>query len=1107
MLLGALPPVANAKDDGYVLYSEDGVEMKKMKREFFTADVEKMGCDYWKEGSGDDLQNTGGKIEPYDPRIYEGYESADVDRIGVRNSWKPEEEAEWSKLGSDGKGIAYSSYASKSKKNFYIYDSSKAKKYRHYGDFWVCFKLRDGESDLGGGYFVCGDRALVRSLYMSDPSQLSSVINSVSSIDGFPAAILCNGANYVYSGNQSIAQVSNSINAHDDYRANKIISDGTAYGVGSHFYNKTSHTTIATYNRNYGYGIRGVKQQGNIYSATFNYKDSVLDPRSDVWAYYETPPITHTDTYTYKYDEEVKLLVDTYYFTDVDYDPPESVSKLHAMSKLYNNDHGLDTHYLYKLGVGDTVILPPSQIEPTFCHILPVANSLDPVRDTYEGTFKSINAPRGVLRSIPVVGVETYSNPIYSAVPDYYYGFSHPYFMSVEDYYSYVGYVFYWKSMANYPIRNNRKSANLISGSGSYYYINDMVSDFIHNNYIAISRKGIEIAICKHVELEHDIVVGQSYFMEQTNRNMTMTIGAENMMDVDDISDIEDYYTQTLYNTKYSDHYTGGTAHSKPSDWYFNIEKYGDNTLEIDKVRVDTTLMDYSYYPPSNCDYRWLGDYRQPSFKSKFAAADDYIFDTDHTLNVIRNIPNPETGAPYDEYSLRTLWKMDININGVTRYSLDTTFPNARPQVMKLNFNPNASTNYGFGNEFSIDTTNNKVSRLGVRVDSNKVRRAGAQTIREKCLIMRDNTGAYQSIRLTGSGSWANQGNTSAKFRPENIYYCTRAVEAGTTISNDVNAYVSPLYSSYKHIYYRDVNGWSTPYTYYSGKPLYLVGTIDSEGWFSVVSMMYDNRARRYGFMTQDLPTSADGLYYIYLGRFVYDGGTYSYFELEENHPIYYYKYGRINEYHYRPQDLNDFVIYETPQSTPVSAVTNRGEVDLRFSGYFNNTWDDTTGMLTIGYWKQALPNLPLTPLVINEETAATNIAPSSYVKACDVEELLIEDGVTAYYIDFNVIFRTTDGTPMTDGTFEAMLSWSANPNYGQDWVDGTMGEPLGYFKAKRVYAPNENEIVLKMKGYFKRSAFRGAQYPYIVVKHTCSTNMDVGYSITGYQTAYPASS
>ena len=28
MLLGALPPVANAKDDGYVLYSEDGVEMR-----------------------------------------------------------------------------------------------------------------------------------------------------------------------------------------------------------------------------------------------------------------------------------------------------------------------------------------------------------------------------------------------------------------------------------------------------------------------------------------------------------------------------------------------------------------------------------------------------------------------------------------------------------------------------------------------------------------------------------------------------------------------------------------------------------------------------------------------------------------------------------------------------------------------------------------------------------------------------------------------------------------------------------------------------------------------------------------------------------------------
>lgn len=1091
MLLGALPPVANAKDDGYVLYSEDGVEMKKMKREFFTADVERVGCDYWKEGSGDDKQNLSGAYEPYDERIYRGYTS-DVDHT---NPIDPT-------VSGGGSGSSFSGIAANTQKNYYIYNATKVKKYCHYGDYWLCFKLKDGESENGGDYFVCGDRAKVNPTYYINPGQAGAPISEVSKIDGYPIAIF-NHHNRI----QFIQQTSNS--------AASVTGFGLHYGTKSHFYtdfNPLDIYTTATYNRNYGYGLRGVKQQGSIYSASINYGNAI-SPIGSILTYKETPIITHTDTYTYKFDDEVHRLCDENYYTDVDIDASEIplITPIISWSNLYNlqynNLNDLE-HCMWKLGVGDTIIAPPTQITPSFYRILPVANRKDHGDDTI--TFPSLNAPRGVLRSIAVIGVESYSSPIYDGYHiDYYdHGKSNNFYMPVEDYYSYVGYVFYWKSRAMYAMRNAIASVNMIASNESYYYINDMVSNFINNNYIALSRKGIQISICKRLFSSKD----NNYI--DYPRCMNMIIGANNFMDSDDISDVDighDWYN-TNYNYGHEDHSTitgiGSDEQYITDNLYFDINKYGDGTLTTGTVRVDTTLIDHSVWPSNNADYVYSAGMGW-RFKNKYTATDDYIFDTNHTLNVIRNIPNPETGAAYDEYSLRTLWKMDININGVTRYSLDTTFPNARPQVMKLDFNPNTSTNYGFGNEFSIDTTNNKVSRLGVRVDSNKVRRAGTQTIRGNCLIMRDNTGAYQSIRLTGSGSWANQGNTSAKFRPENIYYCTRAVEAGTTISDDVNAYVSPLYSSHKHIYYSDVSGWSTPYTYYSGKPLYLVGTIDSDGWFSVVSMMYDNRARRYGYMTQDLPTSDDGLYYIYLGHFVYDGGTYSYFELEENHPIYYYKYGRINEYRYRPQDLNDFVIYETPQSTPVSVVTNRGEVDLRFGSAFNNTWDDTTGMLTIGYLKRALPKLPLTPLIINEETAVTNIAPSSYVKACDVEELLIDstDYTTAYYIDFNVIFRTTDGTPMTDGTFEAMLSWSANPNYGQDWVDGTAGEPLGYFKAKRVYAPNENEIVLKMKGYFKRSAYRGAQYPYIVVKHTCSTNMDVGYSITGYQTAYPTSS
>ena len=181
MLLGALPPVANAKDDGYVLYSEDGVEMKKMKREFFTADVEKVGCDYWKEGTGEDLQNTGGKLATY--RGPETGIDADISKL----CYIDDDETRPNITTQDW---INNRIARVQKENYIIYNAAEAKKYKHYGDFWVCFKIREGEQEVNSNYFVCGDRSVVDLNYFNDPSRTRAWVDSVGKVNGYPVSVM-----------------------------------------------------------------------------------------------------------------------------------------------------------------------------------------------------------------------------------------------------------------------------------------------------------------------------------------------------------------------------------------------------------------------------------------------------------------------------------------------------------------------------------------------------------------------------------------------------------------------------------------------------------------------------------------------------------------------------------------------------------------------------------------------------------------------------------------------------------------------------------------------------------------------------------------------------
>ena len=1079
MLIGMLPPVANAKDDAYILYSEDGEHVKKMKREFFTADIEQVGCDYWKEGSGEDLQNEGGKTEPWDVTVFDGC----AGEIDQHNTWiDPRWTAGYANIES-GTANLRSVKMKYMDENFYLYDAAKAKKYKHYGDFWICFKLRDSESEVNSDHFICGERAQIHPTYIADPSQTACRINSVNKIDGLPVSIqkypgTGGGGAIVTPVLRYIGEIGSNVRDQNNNPLNY---------TDSHFYHPTGNNiVVATYNRYYGYGLGGVKQEGTVYPATINYRDWYLH---DAVSYKTTPPLTQTNTYELKFDEEIKRLANMYYDMETEYDEPGTIPQVITWTDL---DTSGAYHKLWKLGVGGTALTPPTQIKPAFYHILPVANTRL-TQQSHTDHLTSINAPRGALRSIPVVGVESYNSPVYDGYMEQVNsGASLEYYLSVEDYYSYLEIYTYYKSLSKYPLQTSLGGINMVRGSAPYYYINDMESGFVTNNYLAMSRKGVEFSLWRRCDPSHTYYHGAI-----TN---VMTIGCENFMETNDVSEAEyQWICKYTKNTKSSDY-----DPLKPNE-YWHTTTYGDNNLEIGKVRVNDTLTDYSYWPVQYCDYEKIGG-TSFRFKNKFAATDDYIFDTNNTLNVVRNVPDPGTGAPYDIYSLHTLWKMNIRVNGTTRYSIDTTFNSTRPQIMELKFNPNGTTNYGFGNEIEIDTTNNTETIKGFRVDSNKVRYAGAKTIRENGIVMMDDTGHYQSIRLTNaeSGSTYNvQGNTTAKFRPETLYYCTRNVENGQAINDLVNERVSPLYKSYKSVLLSDIAGWSSPYGAHDGD-LYLVGTMDSNGYFSVVSNAYKNTTpRRNGFITQDLPSTEDGLYYIYLGKYVESHvASECVFDFAEFNPIYYYKEGGIRVYkYYEPRTVVNGFVYKTDsQASEVDVTDSNGRAYLRFdSTQFENQYNRSDGNLTLKIKQSVFDSLaPLDVLALTDDEAMLNIASSNTLtKVCDITGLRFQDNST-YYIDVNIIFRTTDGTPMTDGVFEARLSYWYDPSI-DGWIDGTSGEPVGYYKKRKSFIDGESELVIKMKGYINNGMARGGQYPYLLVRHSCSTNIDVGYSITGY--------
>lgn len=150
-------------------------------------------------------------------------------------------------------------------------------------------------------------------------------------------------------------------------------------------------------------------------------------------------------------------------------------------------------------------------------------------------------------------------------------------------------------------------------------------------------------------------------------------------------------------------------------------------------------------------------------------------------------------------------------------------------------------------------------------------------------LLMEGIDGKFYPV--TEGGSTANTNAVStAELRVGGvmlIYHSGTDRTANTNVGG-YSLYESGRLTSMEFWNNRD-EGWATAY-----RPWYIVATINANGNFVLDNTSYTS------FLTQDLPTSDDGKYYIHGGLML---DTYDDYRLQVNHPIYVYKNGAVREW------------------------------------------------------------------------------------------------------------------------------------------------------------------------------------------------------------------
>lgn len=243
-----------------------------------------------------------------------------------------------------------------------------------------------------------------------------------------------------------------------------------------------------------------------------------------------------------------------------------------------------------------------------------------------------------------------------------------------------------------------------------------------------------------------------------------------------------------------------------------------------------------------------------------------------------------------------------------------------------------SSTTYS-GWWVNADYDSNTVSML--RYDNARVI-AGTNGIYGYSLIALDNNNRWQSFVKSSSTSTTKSMNTEAKFRlPINILYYGAGNDAtnGNYVSNTYQ-----IYSAYPSVDLRYSHNYTTNFAI--NTPVYLEGTIDSDGYFSISTTC----------ITQ---TFTSGKYYILLGTS--NNGNAFQLALHATHPIYYYDGTKLVNY---------------VKKLYANNLTINGKT-------YNGTSDVDVGTLGVGYGGTGITTNPSMLINLGSGTAANVFAAS----------------------------------------------------------------------------------------------------------------------------------
>lgn len=274
--------------------------------------------------------------------------------------------------------------------------------------------------------------------------------------------------------------------------------------------------------------------------------------------------------------------------------------------------------------------------------------------------------------------------------------------------------------------------------------------------------------------------------------------------------------------------------------------------------------------------------------------------------------------------------KRNITIELLSYHGCTVTFFDS--MLIYANVPGTGSTNYN--NLINFDATTQGNTMSGDRNDVNYYNRtnyssrttAAALYRYQFCLTKRD--GTLVPVNSVNNSIATNKTLTTDTFDPFGEIFFWNST---STYSANANVGNGSFYRQYlcDLRYSFNCGGYDAAGTLTARQPLYLVCALQSDGMAKLHSSP----------LSMTLPSSDDGLIYIYLGRTYED--TYPYrVVLTFNHPVYYYKNGRIREL------VDTAVSAESASSVAWSGVSSK---PTTISGYGITDAKIASGTITLG--------------------------------------------------------------------------------------------------------------------------------------------------------------